>query len=286
MWERAMDEMPIGVMTWVLGDPFTAVKLAQDVGVETMQLGCPREEYSTGEKLREFKNFVEQSGIRITMIFCGYEGENYADVKSIRETVGFRNPKLRTVRIERTFQISDFAKRLGVKAIAAHIGFVPEDSSEHLFNEMIEVVRKIADYCARNGQYFVLETGQESARTLARFIETVGKDNVRVNFDPANMLYYGSGDPIEALELLIQYIIGVHCKDVKMPSEKQREIEEVSFGEGNVGAERFIRRLNELGYKGPLTIEREVTDPQVQIRDIIKGKKLIEELKKNLATSH
>jgi len=281
-----LDEMPVGVMTWVFGDPFTAVKLAQEVGVRTMQLGCPPEKYYSGEELHKFKNFVKLSGIRVTMVFCGFEGENYADMNSIRDTVGFRNPTLRTDRIEKTSRISDFAKKLDVNAVAAHIGFIPEDPTDPAFNEMVEVVRKIADYCAKNGQYFVLETGQESARTLARFIETVGRGNVRVNFDPANMLYYGSGDPIEALETLNQYVIGVHCKDVKMPRGSQRAIEEVPFGEGNVGADRFIRKLNEIGYKGPLTIEREVTDLQSQIRDMTNVKVTIEKLKENLTSAH
>ena len=279
-----MEEMPIGVMTWVFRDPFTAVKLAQDVGVRTMQLGCPPEEYYSGKKRHEFKNLVEKSGIKITTVFCGYVGENYSDMNTIMETVGYRNPKLRAERIEKTFQISDFAKELGVNAIAAHIGFLPKDLKDTAFNEMVNIIQKIADYCKRNGQYFALETGQESARTLRRFIEAVGRDNVRVNFDPANMLFYGSGDPIEALEILRDYVIGVHCKDARMLGEK-REIEEVPFGEGDVGAERFIRKLNEIDYKGPLTIEREVTDLQEQTKDMIKVKAKIEELREKLVTS-
>lgn len=280
-----MEEMPIGVMTWVLGDPFKAVRLAQAVGVRTMQLGCPPEEYYIGKKREEVKKFVEKSGIRITTIFCGYVGESYANMDTIRETVGFMNPKLRLDRTERTFQISDFAKELGVNAIAAHIGFIPEDSKDPTFNEMAETVRKIADYCKKNGQYFVLETGQETARSLLHFIEEVGGDNIRVNFDPANMLYYGSGDPIEALEILRDYVIGVHCKDVRMPSGKQQETEEVLFGDGNVGAERFIKKLKEIGYKGPLTIEREVTDIEEQKKDMIKVKARIEELRQKLVTA-
>jgi L-ribulose-5-phosphate 3-epimerase len=279
-----MEEMPIGVMTWVFSDPFKGVGLAQAVGVGTMQLGCPPEEYYAEGKREEVKKFVEKSGIRITTIFCGYVGESYANMNTIMETVGYRNPKLRADRIKKTFQISDFAKELGVNTIAAHIGFIPEDPRDPTFKEMAEAVRKIADYCKKNGQYFVLETGQETARTLVRFIEEVGRDNVRVNFDPANMLYYGSGDPIEALEILRRYVIGVHCKDIKMPSGEQREAVEVLFGDGDVAAERFIKKLKEIGYKGPLTIEREVTDIDEQKRDMIKVKARIEKLREKPAT--
>ena len=280
-----MDEMPIGVMTWVLSDPFKAVGLAEAVGVRTMQLGCPPEEYYAGKKREEVKRFVEKSGIRITIIFCGYVGESYANMDAIMETVGYRNPKLRVDRVEKTFQISDFAKELGVNAIAAHIGFVPEDPRDPTFKEMAETVRKIADYCKKNGQYFALETGQETARSLVRFIEEVGRDNVRVNFDPANMLFYGSGNPLEALEILRDYVIGVHCKDVRVSTGVQGEAEEVLFGDGDVGAERFIKKLKEIGYEGPLTIEREVTDIGEQKRDMIKVKARIEKLKDKLAHS-
>ena len=121
---------------------------------------------------------------------------------AIIETVGFRNPKLREERIKKTFQISDFAKELGVNVIAAHVGFIPEDRDDPVYKGMVEAVRKIADYCEKNGQYFALETGQETAEVLLQFIKDVGRDNIRVNFDPANMLFYGSGDPNELSKTL------------------------------------------------------------------------------------
>ena len=275
--------MPVGVMTWVLSDPFKAVELARSVGVRTMQLGCPPDEYLSGNKRQELKRFIEKSGIRITTVFCGYLGENYADMNTIMETVGFRNPKLRAQRLEKTFQISGFANELGVNVIAAHVGFIPEDPRDPAFNEMVQVVRKIADYCKKNGQYFALETGQESAGTLQRFIKNVGRDNIRVNFDPANMIYYGSGDPIEALEVLRDLVISVHCKDVKMPHGEQRVGEEVLFGDGDVGAEKFLTKLKAIGYKGPLAIEREVIDIEEQRRDMIIVKARIEKLREELA---
>ena len=280
-----MEEMAIGVMTWVFSDPFKAVGLAHDVGVETMQLGCPPDEYLSGSKRQEFKRFMEKSGIRITTVFCGYVGESYEDKDVIMETVGFKNPQLRLSRMEKTFQISDFAKDLGVNVIAAHIGFIPEDPKEPAFDQMVEIIRKIADYCKANGQCFALETGQESARTMLRFIRQVGRDNVRVNFDPANMLYYGSGDPLEALEILRDFVIGVHCKDVRIPSEKLRPAEEVLFGDGDVGAESFIKKLKEIGYKGPLTIEREVVDIEDQKKDMREVKARIEKLRQKYATA-
>ena len=219
------------------------------------------------------------------MVFCGYAGESYASMDSIKETVGFKNPKLRAERIKKTLQISGFAKDLGVNVIAAHVGFIPEDERDPEYRGMVEAVQKIADYCKRNGQYFALETGQETARVLLRFIRDVGRGNIRVNFDPANMLFYGSGDPVEALEILKDYVMGVHCKDFKMPTKNGEKIEEVPFGEGDVGAERFIRKLREIGYNGPLTIEREVQDPEEQKRDMVKTEEKLERMREKVLSS-
>jgi len=276
-----MEEMPIGVMTWVLHDPIEALELAQAVGVKTMQLGCPPDDYDSARR-NEFVDLLRKSRIRVTTVFCGYAGENYSTLETTKETVGLRNPKLREGRVRKTYQISDFAKGLGVNAIAAHIGFVPEDPGDPMYRDIVETMREIADYCEDNGQYFALETGQETAKTLLRFIKDVGRDNIRVNFDPANMLFYGSGDPIEALETLKDYVIGVHCKDVKL--EGGRPVE-APFGKGDVGAERFIRKLREIGYRGPLTIEREAMDLGEQKRDIAEIRKELEKLREKVLTT-
>jgi sugar phosphate isomerase/epimerase len=279
-----MEEMPIGVMTWVLRDPIEALELAQAVGVKTMQLGCPPDDFDSASK-EEFKKLLRKSGIKVTTVFCGYVGENYATMETTKETVGLRNLKFRGERMRKTFQISDFAKELGVNVIAAHIGFVPEDPRDPIYRDMVETMQKIADHCKNNGQYFALETGQETAKTLLRFIKDVGRNNIRVNFDPANILFYGSGDPIEALEILKDHVIGVHCKDIEMSTKVGQKPKEVLFGDGDVGAERFLRKLKEIGYRGPLTIEREVQDIEEQRRDMIKIRKTLEELRRRVLSS-
>ncbi|MEM2111183.1 MAG: sugar phosphate isomerase/epimerase family protein [Candidatus Bathyarchaeia archaeon] len=279
-----MEEMPVGIMTWVLSDPYKAVELARAVGVKTMQLGCPTDEYYSEQKKKEFKEFLQKSEIKVTTVFFGFVEEDYSSLGSGRldsviETVGFRNPKFRKDRIKKTMQISDFAKYLGVSVIAGHIGVVPEDQNDPIYEGMVEAVREVADYCKKNNQYLALETGLETSSTLLRFIKDVGRDNVRVNFDPANILYYGFEDPMESLEKLKDYVISVHCKDFKMPTKKGDRPIEVTFGEGDVGAERFIRKLKEIGYKGALNIEREIHDLEEQKKDMIKTKRTIEKIK-------
>ncbi len=138
-------------------------------------------------------------------------------------------------------------------------------------------MQKIADYCKENNQSFALETGQEKALVLSKFIEDVNRLNLGVNFDPANMLLYDADDPIKALDVLGKYVIGVHCKDGKRPEREGELGKEYPLGEGDVGIEKFIDKLRRIGYTGHLTIEREISGEK-QITDILKAKELLQKL--------
>jgi sugar phosphate isomerase/epimerase len=274
----SLERMAIGIMLGVGEDPRESLRKAKEIGVDNVQMGVPPDKYLEGEGLEELRSALKEFGIKVTTVFCGFEGESYADIPTVRKTVGFVPRERRAERIRKAMKISDFAKEIGCDRIAAHVGFIPEDPSDPLYGEVVEAVREVAEYCKGNGQLFCLETGQETAQTLLRFIKDVGMDNIRVNFDPANMILYGVGDPIEALELLKDYVVGVHCKDGKWPTEKDKLGHEVPLGEGDVGIERFIEKLKEIGYTGPLTIEREITGEE-QKRDMLKAKALLERLR-------
>ena len=270
--------MEIGIMLGVGEDPAESLEKVKRVGVNNAQMGCPPDEYLSGEKFEELKAAIEDSGITITTVFCGFAGESYADIPTVKETVGYVPEATREERVQKTFAISEFAKGLGVDAIAAHIGFIPEDHDDPLFQTMVETIQRIADYAAKNGQIFSLETGQESAEALLQFLKAVDRDNVKVNFDPANMILYGSGEPIEAIEVLKDYIVSVHAKDANW-SDKPKETfgVEMPLGEGQVDMKKFIEKLKEIGFDGYITIEREISGDQ-QIEDIKKGVALLREL--------
>ena len=273
-----MKSMAIGVITSLGQDPGAALRRVKDMGIHTVQLSSPSDELLKPWRAEELRRTAEALGIEITTVFCGYSGESYADVPTIRRTVGLVNPELREVRVQRTFRISDFAKTLAVDRIAAHVGFIPDDERDPAYSGLVEVVRRIADHCAANDQSFCLETGQEPARTLFRFIKDVARPNIKVNFDPANMVLYGSDDPLEALELLAKYVVGVHCKDGKWPTKPSVLGHETPLGEGDVNIKAFIEKLKEIGYEGPLTIEREIAGEE-QRRDILKAKEQLERLR-------
>ena len=273
-----MEKMAIGIMLGVGDNPMESVQKVLDIGVDNAQMGRPPDAYLSGEKFEELKKAIDDAGITVTTVFCGFDGESYADIPTVQKTVGYIVRETREERIQKTFEIVDFAKNLGVDRVAAHIGFVPEDRECPLYSEIVETIQKIADYCKERGINFALETGQETAEALLQFINDVAKDNLRVNFDPANMILYGSGEPIAALEVLRDYVDGVHCKDGTWPTEEGELGTEAPLGQGDVGIDKFVAKLKEIGYEGPLTIEREITGDQ-QRADIIEAIKLLEKLR-------
>jgi sugar phosphate isomerase/epimerase len=217
---------------------------------------------------------------RILTVFAAYGGEDYTDIPTVQRTVGFIPPATREAREKRTLEVSDFAKILGAGSIACHIGCVPEDRSHPDYIGVRETVRRICDHAARYGQTFALETGQEPAGVLLEFIRDVDRPNLKINFDPANMILYGSGDPIEALRAVGHLVVSVHAKDGDWPPTgvpgalgKERPL-----GQGSVGMERFVATLREIGYTAPLNVEREVEDQQERLRDIAGGLALLRRL--------
>jgi len=180
-----------------------------------------------------------------------------------------------------TREVSDFAASLGVKSIALHVGFVPEDTSDPDYTAVRDLVRRIADHAAGHGQTFALETGQETAEVLLQFLNDVGRDNVRINFDPANMILYGTGDPIEALEVLGPHLASVHAKDGNWPAKefpgglgKERPL-----GQGSVGMERFIAKLKSIGYEGTIHVERETQNHDQWTHDVRAAVELLNSLR-------
>lgn len=268
--------MVIGVMVSLGLDPTKAIKRVKAMGINYVDLHLT-EEYFTGQKKEELKMELDKSGMNVITVFCAHPGESGDNIAEIKENLGFRSPKLREERINRTFQLSDFVRYIGGDKVGVHVGFIPEDTESQIYEGMVDAVRRIADYCRTNDQFFSLETGLEKAKALLRFIHDVERKNVMVNFDPANLVFCGQDDPIEALEVLKDYVISVHCKDAKWPTQGSILGQETSLGLGDVGIKRFIDKLKDIDYTGPLTIEREIPGEQ-RWKDILEAKKLLEKL--------
>jgi sugar phosphate isomerase/epimerase len=276
-----MEKWPLGVFASIDAGLGVRLEVVRELGVPTIQLHAPSKATRTKGRATEFMARLDDFGIRITVVFGGFDGESYADIPTVVRTVGLVPPATQAARLAEMKEISDFARVLGVEAVGLHIGFVPHDPADPLHRDVVAVARELCDHCRNNGQNLHLETGQETADVLIEFLGEVGRDNLFVNFDPANMILYGCGEPIEALRKVGRWVRSVHCKDAKWSAKPGQDWgAEMPLGEGDVGMENFLRTLADLGYAGPLTIEREIAqEPSRQKEEIGRGIRLLNELK-------
>jgi len=279
-----MEKWPLGVFASIDAGLGVSLDVAQELAVPTIQLHTPSKASRTPEKAKEFLVELGRRGLRITAVFGGFEGESYADIPTVVKTVGLVPPETRAQRLAEMKEIADFARLLDVDVVALHLGFVPHDVNNPMYAEVVAVTRELCDHCENNVQSLHLETGQETADSLLQFINDVQRGNLFINFDPANMILYGTGEPLEALEKLGSCVHSVHCKDGKWAANPGQEWGcEVPLGEGDVDMEAYLRMLKKIGYQGPLTVEREIPqDPERQKEEIGHAINLLSRLKEKI----
>jgi L-ribulose-5-phosphate 3-epimerase len=207
----------------------------------------------------------------------GFPGEDYTTPKHIERTGGFGDPATRPERLVRFQWALDRTRELGLTDLMLHAGFIPEvgDPGRKSFLETLGTVSQLA---AEKGVTVAFETGQESSALLRRTLDDLKCPNLKVNFDPANMLLYDKDDPIKAVELLAPDIRTVHVKDANRPTVPGNWGEEVPLGQGQTDTRKFLLTLKRVGYTGPLFIEREVGDQQQRFDDIAHGVRFIREV--------
>lgn len=167
-----MDKWPLGVFASIDAGLGVKLEVAHELGVPTIQLHAPHRSTRTKQQAEQFLARLKTLGIRISVVFGGFEGESYADIPTVVRTVGLVPPETRAARLAEMKEISDFARLLGVDAVGLHVGFVPHDAADPLYGEILTVTRQLCDHCKANGQNLHLETGQEAADTLLKFWAT------------------------------------------------------------------------------------------------------------------
>lgn len=192
-------------------------------------------------------------------------------------TIGLVPPSTRAARIDALRQVSDFAKILGIPQVQTHCGFIPEDPADPLYPGAVEAIRTVARHCRDNGQYFLMETGQETPTAMSRMIRDVAMPNLAVGLDTANLILYGKANPVDAVDILGSHVRSVHAKDGRWPTDPSKLGEEVLIGQGLVDFKQVITKLHRLGYTGAITIERETSGPQ-QIEDVRQEKMYLEKI--------
>ena len=263
-----MYKFPIGVVLESFRLPtYEAVKSAASLGLNGIQMyatnGENAPENLSGSKARELLKYVKDSGLVFSAL-CGDLGH------------GFGDPELNPANVEKSKRILDLAKELDCNIVTTHIGVVPDDPKHDRYKIMQEACKELADYADLLDAHFAIETGPETSATLKAFLDSLGSTGVAVNLDPANLAMVTGDDPVKAVYNLKDYIVHTHAKDgVKLadcnpefvyrvvhpiPEEvkNMRFYEEVPLGTGNVDFPAYLAALGEIGYRGYLTIEREV----------------------------
>lgn len=216
------------------------------------------------------------ASFRMTGTMIGFPGEDYTTPETIKRTGGFGDPATRPERIERFKWAIGRTKELGLSDIMCHAGFIPEPGSEDR-KSFLDTLTQVAGIAGDSGVTVALETGQETADLLRRTLDDLKLPNLKVNFDPANMLLYDMGDPIKAVDILGPDIRSVHLKDAKRPKTPGTWGEEVPLGQGQANIPMFVKKLKSIGFQGALVIEREVGNQQERLRDVAHGIRYLKE---------
>lgn len=230
--------------------------------------------YADNGYAQALKYTAEQSGLCITALWAGWSGPREWNFTGGPATIGLVPAAYRHVRSQELIRASDFAKQAGIDKIVTHVGFLPEDPNHPDFVETVAALRHVIAHMKQNGQFFLFETGQETPVTMLRTIQAIGFDNIGINFDTANLILYGKGEPKGALEVFGSYVMETHIKDGEYPTDGLELGCEKPVGDGKADLPAVIRALDALGFAGALTIEREITGEE-QITDIIKARDLL-----------
>jgi L-ribulose-5-phosphate 3-epimerase len=269
----------LGVCSWSL--QVTSVpelrRLLDELGVNTIQIACGDPHHASWAEGDGMPAAARAAGFDMTAAMLGFPGEDYTTPQTIQATGGFGNPATRAERMERLEWGLERCVALGLNLLTLHGGFLPEPGSPDRA-PFLDTLGRAAALAQARGVTLGLETGQETADLLRLTLDDLRCPNVKVNFDPANMLLYDMGDPIRAVDILGPDICSVHCKDARRPTTPGAWGEEVPLGEGQVGMGAFLSALKRAGYTGPLIIEREVGNQAQRLADCAHGLRVLRAL--------
>ncbi len=264
-----MSKLDIGVLVPLSADPESEIKKVADLGLNSCQV-CTWDMSlctdATGEKLVAA---CDRHGVKVSTFWAGYSGPAVWNFVEGPSTIGLVPEKYRAGRVEELKTAAVFAARFNLPSITTHVGFLPEDPNDPQYTATVDALTDIVSHCRSLGIGFWFETGQETPVTLLRTIERIGMDDsIGINLDTANIILYGKGNPVDAVEVFGRYVKDLHIKDGCFPTCGDELGEQTPLGHGRVDFKRVISDLKALGYRGPLTLERECSDEAEQLADL------------------
>ena len=273
-----IEPLAIGVCSWSLQvkNVPELKRLMDGLGIDVVQIACGDPHHASWDEGDNMPQAACAAGFRMTGTMLGFPGEDYTTPKTIEQTGGFGNPATRSERLERFKWALDRTRALGLSDMMLHAGFLPEPGHPDR-KPFLDTLAKVSQLAKEKGVTIAFETGQETADLLRRTLDDLKCPNLKINFDPANMILYDMGDPIRAVEILGADIRSVHVKDAIRTKAPGTWGDEVPLGQGQVNIKRFVDTLKKVGFKGALCIEREVGDQKQRVADIAHGVRVLKE---------
>mgnify|MGYP000912412406 CR=1 FL=1 len=245
---------PLSVCTWSLrADVATTLAAVRSLGLDRVNLALKPALAEGGEAYLEA---VRASGLMISATTIGFPQEDYTSLASIRATGGIVPDEFWLENRRRVERAANITAEMQVPFLTLHAGFLEEEDASRA-NRLRERLTCLADVAGQHGLMLLLETGQETAECLRRLLEELNHPALGVNFDPANVILYDKGVPVEALRRLGPWVKHVHVKDAVRTRQPGQWGTEVPWGEGEVGHVALLETLSEVGFAGTLAIERE-----------------------------
>ncbi|HEV3255682.1 MAG TPA: sugar phosphate isomerase/epimerase family protein [Gemmataceae bacterium] len=274
----SIEPLAVGVCSWSLQvKNIPELKAFLDrLGIDVVQIACGDPHHAAWEEGDRLPEAARGAGFRMSGAMLGFPGEDYMTPRTIQKTGGFGDPATRPERLQRFQWALERTRALGLSDLMLHAGFLPEPRDPDR-KPFLDTLARVSDLARAKGVTVAFETGQETADLLRLTLDELKCPNLKVNFDPANMLLYDKGDPIRAVEVLGPDIRSVHVKDANRTKTPGTWGEEVPLGQGQVNIRKFVQTLQRVGYRGPLCIEREVGDQEQRVADIAQGIRYLRE---------
>lgn len=270
-------EARLGACSWSLraGTPQDLAKKLKKLDLHAVQLALDPLRKGAWN-LDATVDCLLEADIAVRSGMMAMRGEDYSTLESIRRTGGVRPDQHWKANLESAVHCAEIARGLNVDLVSLHAGFLPHDGRDPARAVMLDRLLAILDCFGEHGLRVAFETGQETAETLLGVLEELDHPQAGVNFDPANMILYGMGDPVEALRTLAPFVMQIHVKDARRSARPGEFGSEVPVGQGEVDWKSFFHAYRELELDCDLMIEREAGEDRVE--DIGRAKRLVEGL--------
>ena len=267
--------MKVGLFVDITEDYAEKIRHAKRLGFDCGQLAMWDMDFYTEENLLGLKRVLREEQFEVHGFWCGWSEPVIWKYPEMYRSLGLVPAAYREKRLEELRRGARFAHALGVDTVITHTGYLPDDPHDRTHVAIVEGLRELCLELRSRGQRFAFETGEELPLTLSLMIGEIGLDNVGVNFDPANLITTGRGNPRDAMELLVSRVFGMHAKDGVPARFGEVKGKQVRVGEGRADFRRLLTQLKSGGYTGDIYIEHEIPNCDTRDRDILDARQYL-----------